>query len=133
MSHFTIYETELQNVTEETVREAVEALAKELNATVVSSLESEYWRRERIVAGLKMPGLETGIGVRVVNGKMQIVGDDYRQAEQFARLQFLLPKAVEIQTIRNEAKKQMMMGHSKILGTRMRLTEKKLELAVMYA
>lgn len=118
-----MYETKIENVSEQLVRDAIESLAAELDATVITNMTSDFWERQKVVAGLKMKGLDTGIGVRVDDGKLTVVGDPWGQEEQFERLQQLLPAAVQLQQVKRNAKNRR-------LRTRMQVKEKELQLVV---
>ncbi len=79
-------------------------MAKQIGATVITSMESTYWDRQRVVAGLKTKDVPNGIGVRVENGRLDICGDDYRQEEGFARMQKLITGYAKVHKVKMNAK-----------------------------
>lgn len=127
ISHFSVYQTSLTNVTEQLVRDAVADLAKQLNATVITNMESVYWEHERVLIGLKSNELPNGIGVRVENGQLVICGDSYGQQAGFARLQQMIPEYVKLYKVKQKAK-----ATAGVKSTQIRVREKELELVVGY-
>jgi len=126
MSHFSVYKTALKNLTAATVVDALKELAKELGATIITSMTSEYWNREQVLTGLKMKDLPNGIGVRIENGQLVICGDPYNQHQQFERLKALIPQYIKIYGIKQKAK-----ALPKVT-TRTRIMEREIELVISY-
>lgn len=125
MSHFTTYRTALKNLTEAAVRDAVADLAKQLGATVITHMNSYYWDRQNILIGLVTKDLPNGIGVRVENGQLLIVGDPYGQKLAYERMQKLIPSYVKIHKVKLQAKNAR-------LATKTTIREREVELVVNY-
>ena len=126
ISHFSVYKIALKNLTATAVVDALKELAKELGATIITSMTSEYWNREQVLTGLKMKDLPNGIGVRIENGQLVICGDPYNQHQQFERLKALIPQYIKIYGIKQKAK-----ALPKVT-TRTRIMEREIELVVSY-
>ena len=126
MSHFSVYRIALKNLSAAAVIDALKELAKELGATIITSMTSEYWSREQVLTGLKMKDLPNGIGVRIENGQLVICGDPYNQHQQFERLKALIPQYIKIYGIKQKAK-----ALPKVT-TRTKIMEREIELVVNY-
>lgn len=112
-----MYKTALRNVTVRQLTDAVNALAKELGATVITRIRDYYDNNVKIDIGLQMRGLPHGIGCRVVNGELRIVGDLYMQATEFARMQQLIPNFVKMHQVQQKAAAQRMRTKTSIKGS----------------
>ena len=126
MSHFSVYRIALKNLSAAAVIDALKELAKELGATIITSMTSEYWNSEQVLIGLKMKDLSNGIGVRIENGQLVICGDSYNQHQQFERLKALIPQYIKIYGIKQKAK-----ALPKVT-TRTKIMEREIELVVSY-
>jgi hypothetical protein len=131
MSHFTVYTTALGEVTVQLVQDAVAELAKQIGATLITSMTSTYWEREKVLTGLKSAEVPNGIGVRVQNGQLQICGDPYQQHAGYAKLQSMIPKYVEMYKVKLSAKNKC-VGGLRAKSARIQIKERALELVVGY-
>ena len=104
LSHFTSYKTELTGVTVKQAQEAIEELAKQIGATVITSMSSVFWDRQNIVAGLKTNDVPNGIGVRVEEGRLVICGDNWNQELGFAKMQKLITGYATVHKVKMNAK-----------------------------
>ena len=120
MSHFTSYQTELKDVKTKTVEDAVSEIAKQMDAQVIHELQSNYWSGEDILIGLKTKDCSQGIGVRVKDGELTIVGDSYMQPG-FNRLKNLITNTTKMMKIKAKAKKHK-------YRTKLNITREKVQL-----
>lgn len=83
MSHVSVFRTQIKNPNMETLREALEALASQLNAEL--HVNKEVRDRYDVVQGDYVLALPNGrvIGVRVFQGQLQIVGDPWGWRAEF--------------------------------------------------
>ena len=70
----------LKDVDKATLEKAVNSLAKELGATVVKQVEDYYGKMHSVEFGLIGGQLRKGYGFNIVDGKVEIVGDEFAQA-----------------------------------------------------
>lgn len=82
----------IKDASEQTLKSSVELLAKLLGAEVVDRVRTLDYRAQTVdvPCGIKMRGLENGIGFRVKDGQLLSDGDPYGQEEEYARVEALL-------------------------------------------
>jgi hypothetical protein len=79
MSHFSLIKVKIKNPNVNLLKKAVELIAKELNAQVVSQVHDYYGRAMDCVVGIKNADFPRGIGVRVnASGEVEVVGDFWK-------------------------------------------------------
>ena len=79
MSHFSLIRIKIKNPNVNLLKKAVELIAKELNAQVVSQVHDYYGRTMDCVAGVKNADFPRGIGVKInSSGEVEVVGDFWK-------------------------------------------------------
>lgn len=86
------------------MRDAITDLAKQIGATVITSMESTFWERQHVTIGLKTSDVPNGIGVRVEAGRLVICGDDWNQEKGFAHMQKLITGYATVHKVKMNAK-----------------------------
>ena len=105
MSHFTTYLTELTNVTEQQIKDAVAQMAKMTNSKLITSIHNAYEQsNQKVLIGLTNEEIPQGIGVRVENKKLIICGDPYGQRAGFTKMQNLITQFGKLQRVQMNAR-----------------------------
>ena len=79
MSHFSLIKVKIKNPNVNLLKKAVELIAKDLNAQVVSQVHDYYGRTMDCVAGVKNADFPRGIGVKInSSGEVEVVGDFWK-------------------------------------------------------
>lgn len=83
MSHYAITKIQLKGVQRPLLKRALERLARRMDGQLVNAIEDYYGRtRTDFDYAIKTPKLYRGVGVRVRNGEVELIGDvwGYKQA-----------------------------------------------------
>jgi hypothetical protein len=78
MSHFSLIKIKIKNPNTALLKKAVELIAKEMNAEVVSEVRDYYGHKISVITGIANTTFHRGIGVDLSpNGEVTIIGDFY--------------------------------------------------------
>lgn len=80
MSHYGIYKTSIKCANHEIAKRAVELVAKKYGVEASQSIRT-YYRNEKVLAGFNSDLVQYGIGVRIENNKLVIVGDSFKSKD----------------------------------------------------
>jgi len=87
MSHVSVFKTQIRNPNPQLLQQAMEALAQQYGARLL--VGQSYKDRYDVIEADYVLVLSSGrgIGVKISNGVLEIVGDSYGWKNQFMRLQ----------------------------------------------
>ncbi len=103
MSHFTIYTTDLKNITPQILEAAIKALASQIGADIVTKIEDYYGNVHDVTIGLKTQIMVRGIGFSVENTNLKIHGDNYGQVTEWDRVQTLAKNMIKAYQVAQKA------------------------------
>ncbi|MCX8205544.1 MAG: hypothetical protein N3H31_07840 [Candidatus Nezhaarchaeota archaeon] len=75
MSHFTLIKIKIKDPNVQLLKKAIEQVAKELNATIITQVQDYYGRGKDVIIGLKNNEFYRGVGVIVEGGEIKLIGD----------------------------------------------------------
>lgn len=75
MSHFTLIKIKIKDPNVQLLKKAIEQVAKELNATIITQVQDYYGRAKDVIIGLKNNEFCRGVGVIVEGGEIKLIGD----------------------------------------------------------
>lgn len=91
MSHYSYINIKIRNPNIQLLKRTVEEIARELNGEVVSEISDYYGRvRRDFLIGIKTKEIYRGVGVKVVDGEVKLVGDFYGFRQAVNNLQKML-------------------------------------------
>ena len=92
MSHIETNKSKLSSINKELLMKTLEIVAKKLGGRVSPTVtdyngrELSHWNGEKIIASLKTPSVQRGVGLIVKNGIVTFVGDDYGVQKAYGEL-----------------------------------------------
>lgn len=105
MSHFSICKVKIKNPNIELLKQAVEFLAKELNGEIVDKI-FDYYGKEMtdFIIAIKTEKIFRGVGVKIENGEVKLVGDFYQVHSAIDNFQKNLVKTYTSLAVANSLK-----------------------------
>lgn len=93
MSHYTIFQCKLENVTKQQLNDAINLLAKLIpGAQIIYKNKTFDGETQTFDIGIKCPELPNGMGFSVCDGKVYIHGDPYHQEKMYVKISQLVEK-----------------------------------------
>jgi hypothetical protein len=78
MSHMSVSKLKIKNPDIPLLKEVIKQVACEMNGTLVTTVRSmEGVKESNFLLGFTTPLMKSGVGVRVTNGQVELVGDFY--------------------------------------------------------
>ena len=78
MSHYSLVKVKIKNVNESVLRQAIQELCKHFQFQVVNQVEDFYGHpRTDFLIGIKNRDYPRGVGIKLENGQITLVGDFY--------------------------------------------------------
>jgi hypothetical protein len=114
MSQFRVCKLKITNANLQTLRLAVEELAKALGGEVVSSVRDYYGHVQEVPVGLRTQELRRGIGFRIENGQIVSVGDSWGVSSEYRDMEKALAKYYTAAALSQKLKAQ---GYSVKINT----------------
>ena len=128
MSHFSVYKTKLGNVSAQLLQQAIQSLAKSINATVIQKVQDYYGNKQTVDVGLKLASLPYGIGFDVdAKGNLLVKGDSYGHESEWNRVSTLATNYIKAYKVAQTAR----IAHP-TAQLNMKTTEKAVILEVAY-
>ena len=80
MSHYGIYKTSIKCANPEIAKRAIALVAKKYGVEASESIRT-FYKSEKVLAGFNTAKIPYGIGVRIQNNRLVIVGDRWKYRE----------------------------------------------------
>lgn len=93
MSHFSVSKIKVRNPNTDLLKQVAHQLVTEMNGQLVSEIRSMEGNKEtNFLTAFKTASLPYGVGVRVKNGEVELVGDFWGKSQEKKRLEAELTK-----------------------------------------
>lgn len=107
MSHYSLIKLKIKNPNMQLLKNVIQQICGELHATIVTSIKDYYGNtRTDFLIGFKSAELPNGVGIKVENGEVQIVGDFFLAKIKEGYLQNLISQSYTALAL-NTSLKQM--------------------------
>lgn len=87
MSHMAKYTTKLTNVSPQLMRQVLNTLAQKYKGHMATHVTDYYNKQTAVDMALITPQFQRGIGVRITNGTLEFICDDYEHQQIVTELQ----------------------------------------------